>query len=131
MFEAAVKDLDRVISMNKDRSEEACVLRARVLERQGNLGEAALGYEEATRGGGDSSVGSEALFRLARLRFNQQDYYEALFDIRRAAHFSHSDKRVHLYRSLIEGVTDSISNLVGRHDDEGRGQRIAPAARRG
>ena len=84
-------------------------MKGRVLEKQKNTGEAALHYEQVARYG-NGNFASEALFKLAKMRFREKDYYEAYFDSRRIA----KDRgKINLYKTLIDGVT-KLNNIIAK-----------------
>ncbi len=98
-FDRALSHLDEVLR-NDPGEVRAALLRGRVVEKQGNISEAALSYEQVASHGGEELAG-EALFKLAKMRLRDKDYYEAAFDIRR---ISKERTKIKLYRALIEGV---------------------------
>jgi hypothetical protein len=90
---------------------EGWLLKGRVEEKQGQLGDAALHYEQVAKYG-DAEQASAGLFKLSKMRMRQKDFYEAFFDIRRAFQYSCCTEPMKSYRTLIEGV--SLLSTLGR-----------------
>jgi len=88
---------------SEDISAELSLLKARLMEKLNKPTEAAINYELASKYG-SPKVSTLALFKLAKFRIRQQDYYEALFTIKRIASNSLNDK-MKVFKYFIDGVS--------------------------
>ena len=79
-----------------------CMLKAKVLDKLNRTEDAALQYEQL----GNREV--KALFRLAKMRLRCKDYYEAYFDMKRFCAHGNVEKKVNVYKILIDGVVALI-----------------------
>jgi len=89
---------------NEKIKAELLLIKARVMEKLKNYNEAAINYEQAAKYG-SPEINSLALFKLAKFRIRQKDFYEALFDIKRIP--SPSNKKIKIFTTLTDGV-DSL-----------------------
>eukprot|EP00826_Nyctotherus_ovalis_P032568 TRINITY_DN2623_c0_g3_i9.p1 TRINITY_DN2623_c0_g3~~TRINITY_DN2623_c0_g3_i9.p1 ORF type:complete len:435 (+),score=82.02 TRINITY_DN2623_c0_g3_i9:48-1307(+) len=112
------KALTTVERISDARDLDACMLKAKILEKAGRVGDAAMQYELMAR---HEQMNAKAVFKLAKMGLRSQDYYEAYFNIRRAE-FPLGSK-MGLYKTLIEGMVslmkekDGMSSLTTIEDD--------------
>ena len=92
------KELEK---LNKNNEAEILIIKARLNEKMNNLNEAAINYEQAAKYG-SSEVSTLALYKLAKFRARQKDFYEALFDIKRIQ--KKPSKKIALFNNFIDGV---------------------------
>lgn len=100
-LDEALHDIDAILLSTDSDNPEACILKGRIMEKQGHVGDAALNYEQAAK---NTDLASKALFKLAKMRLRLKDYYEAHFNIKRAFQYNPCDSKMQLYRTLIDGV---------------------------
>lgn len=77
------------------------ILEAQLLEKQENYSDAAIIFEQAINKNPGSIQSNEALFKLAKLRLRESDFYEAWFDIKR---INKVTSKMSIFRIFIEAV---------------------------
>lgn len=117
---SAVQHIDSLLARgNEQVKAELLMLKARAMEKLRNFNEVAINYEQAAKHG-SAEVSALALFKLAKFRIRQKDFYEALFDIKRIQDTS-ANKKIKVFRSLIDGVmlcegVDCVDNKAEGED---------------
>jgi len=102
-YTKALKTIDK---LNNKNDLDICMLKAKILEKTGRTGDAAMQYELIAK-----QEHSKAIFKLAKMNLRHQDYYEAYFNIKRIK--KGSDSKIELYRKLIEGMISLMKNKDG------------------
>lgn len=108
-YEKVTKEIEKLVieyAGNDSIIAELLILKARIMEKVNNYNEAAINYEQAAKYG-SSQTTALALFKLAKFRARQKDYYEALFNIKRIQSKSIS-KKIRIFTHFIDGVTSSL-----------------------
>jgi tetratricopeptide (TPR) repeat protein len=97
----SIEQLLQEYNENEQVKAELLLTKARVMEKFRNYNEAAINYEQAAKYG-SPEIYSLALFKLAKFRARQKDFYEALFDIKRIQ--PSTNKKIKVFTTLIDGV---------------------------
>jgi len=102
-YKSALESIEKYLLQNETNSE-ALILKGRILDKQKMIGDAALQFEQAAKDN-RPQIASKSLFKLAKMRLNEKDYYEAYFEMRRAFQFKcEYSKKMELYRTLLDGI---------------------------
>lgn len=115
------KALTTLEQIDNGKDLDASMMKAKILEKAGQVGDAAMQYELVAK---HAQTSAKAVFKLAKMRLRCQDYYDAYFNIRRAE-FPLGSK-MELYKTLIEGMIslmkerDGMSSLAAIEDDISR-----------
>lgn len=108
-YNHALESIDLALKLDRDRVS-LYLLKGIVLEKRKQVGEAALHYEQAAKAP-DFQLAAKALFKLAKMKLREKDYYEAHFNIRRAVEKNSAAHKVKAYKTLIDGI---ISLMKGK-----------------
>ena len=100
--EAIIQKLTQDHNDDELITAEILLIKARLMEKLNNPTEAAINYEQAAKYG-SSKISSLALYKFAKFRMRQQDYYEALFNVKRLP-IKCQNKKIETFRSFIDGV---------------------------
>jgi tetratricopeptide (TPR) repeat protein len=95
-----IEDIFKDLPSNDCAIARALLIKGRIMEKQKNCTEAAMNYEQAANYG-SIDISALALYKLAKLRIREKDYYEAYFDIKRV---QSTNKKIKSFYTLIDGV---------------------------
>ena len=108
-YNNALKSINIALKIDKNRMS-LCLLKGVILEKKMQLGEAALHYEQVAKDS-DFQLAGKALFKLAKMKLREKDYYEAHFNIKRAAEKNPTVHKVNAYKTFIDGI---VSIMKGK-----------------
>eukprot|EP00826_Nyctotherus_ovalis_P032529 TRINITY_DN26212_c0_g1_i1.p1 TRINITY_DN26212_c0_g1~~TRINITY_DN26212_c0_g1_i1.p1 ORF type:complete len:337 (-),score=59.71 TRINITY_DN26212_c0_g1_i1:371-1381(-) len=97
-----IEDIFNDLPNNDLTIARALLIKGRIMEKLNNLTDAAMNYEQAANYG-CTEISTAALYKLAKLRVREKDYYEAYFNVRRIQ-VSKAGKKVKTLYNLVDGV---------------------------
>jgi tetratricopeptide (TPR) repeat protein len=79
--------------------------KAKALKKLNNCNDAVLYFEQVIRSCCDDQfLQSSALYEIAKIKIQQKDFYEAYYNLQRAAHYKLKQKKLINYKIFTEGV---------------------------
>jgi len=109
-LEIKIKEYDKALASIESISENSAdiiLLKGKILEKKGQVGDAALNYEQAAKDT-NAQIAAKALFRITKMKLREKDFYEAYFNIERAIKKEPLNSKIVLYKKLIEGIVALI-----------------------
>ena len=70
----------------------------------GNLSDSIPYFEQVVRANDDNHLASQALYEIAKIKIQQKDFYEAYYNLKRAAYFKLKQRKLVNYQMFTEGV---------------------------
>lgn len=98
-----IEDVIKNLNEPNEDNARAILIKGRIMEKMKNNTEAAMNYEQAAKYG-SLEVSRNALFKLAKLRIHEKDFYEAFFDIKRIKQ-NEVTQKIGIFQLLIDGVS--------------------------
>jgi tetratricopeptide (TPR) repeat protein len=108
--EQALKDFTRLTDLAEESNQQSPALskayfyKAKALKKMGNLSDSILYFEQVVRANDDNHLASQALYEIAKIKIQQKDFYEAYYNLKRAAHFKLKQRKLVNYQMFTEGV---------------------------
>lgn len=105
-YDYALGDFDELLSVSEN-NPKAFLFKGLIYKKQDKMPDAVLFFEQVMKHHSeDQQLAGTALFEIAKIRVAQRDFYEANFNLKRAAYLKFRSKKMQVYKIFTDGVID-------------------------